>query len=566
MNPINQKIEILPENIIDQIKAGEVIERPSSLIKELIENSIDANSSEIHLHLIENGLELISIEDNGNGIDYANLPYAFARHATSKLKKFEDIYALNSFGFRGEALASIASIARVTCQSQPLTKSLEGGKIIINGGKEELLIPTRLNKHGTSIFIKDLFYNTPARLKFIKSKNVEKIQLKKIIYSFVISNPQIHFSIKWDQKEKEVFPNLGDKALKERVKSFVLHKGVFGDHLLQNDEVYQNYKVECFFSLNASKNSPYKNQYIFINKRLVLDKNIHQAVLRATDQIWKYGESGNYIIFIEAPLDEIDVNVHPNKTQIKFLKSDIIFSLINSAHKKAIKSHFEGIQEKSTPSFVTNLDSDDEGPRPYFGMSIENQNLTLNNQWKLNFFNTGSTQLNLNDSIANSRWLNKQADYWIDCSNTPYRLLSIKKLLAKYFEIFISKENLNDEEVYPLLISEPVKNLELSPENLNQFKNVGFELEKIAQSTFVLRTIPKNFDRNLLSLFFECLRNINNLKQLNVNKLISALNKVENLNQFVNESIIEKLINEQIEIYQQASVELNESILGKLFE
>jgi len=192
----NPSIEILPEHIIDQIKAGEVLERPASLIKELIENSLDAGSTEIHLHLIENGMDLLSIEDNGHGMTFKNLPYAFLRHATSKLKTFEDIYRLHSFGFRGEALASVASSARLTCTTQPQDLSLEGGKITINGGHTELLIAQRSSTPGTSIFIKDLFFNTPARLKFIKSKTSEKSALKKIIYSFVLSNPQVTFTIK----------------------------------------------------------------------------------------------------------------------------------------------------------------------------------------------------------------------------------------------------------------------------------------------------------------------------------------------------------------------------------
>ena len=175
----NPKIEILPEHIIDQIKAGEVLERPASLLKELLENSLDAGSTEIHLHLIENGMDLLSIEDNGHGMTFKNLPYAFLGHATSKLKTFEDLYRLQSFGFRGEALASVAASARVTCTTQPKDLNAEGGKIIIAGGHTELLIAQQASTQGTAIYIKDLFFNTPARLKLIKSKVSEKSALKK---------------------------------------------------------------------------------------------------------------------------------------------------------------------------------------------------------------------------------------------------------------------------------------------------------------------------------------------------------------------------------------------------
>ncbi|MBT4791013.1 MAG: DNA mismatch repair protein MutL, partial [Halobacteriovoraceae bacterium] len=198
------KINLLPEHIIDQIKAGEVIERPSTLIKEIIENSVDANSTKIEIHLRENGLELISIIDNGFGISHQELPLAFCRHATSKINHFEDLYHLSSYGFRGEALASIASISRVTCESQ--TKN-GWGLIKISGG-ETLTYQHEAQANtetGTQLFIKDLFYNTPVRMKFIQSKTSEKNHLKKILNSFLLTQYQIEFSIKWDDKEKEYY-------------------------------------------------------------------------------------------------------------------------------------------------------------------------------------------------------------------------------------------------------------------------------------------------------------------------------------------------------------------------
>ncbi len=210
-------IELLPAHIIDQIKAGEVLERPAALLKELIENSIDAGSSEIHIQIIDNGLTLLSIEDNGCGMNFDNLPKAFLRHATSKLKNFEDLYQLQTFGFRGEALASVASSARVTCISQPENLTESGGKIIINGGHQELLTPQKQGQKGTSLYIKDLFFNTPVRLKFIKSKTSEKAHLKKMIYSFIFSHPEIIFSVKFDDKEKEIYKKLPPQEFKKRL-------------------------------------------------------------------------------------------------------------------------------------------------------------------------------------------------------------------------------------------------------------------------------------------------------------------------------------------------------------
>ncbi len=196
-------IKILPEHLIDQIKAGEVIEGAASLIKELVENSVDANSTQIKIHVENNGLDLISIEDNGLGMSMEELPLAFCRHATSKITRFEDLYSLGTFGFRGEALASIASISRVTTFSKPVEGL--GGKLVYHGGKLISHLVMENLEQGTSIFVRDLFYNTPVRFKFVKSKISEKNAILKIINSFIISNPSIYFSVKWDDKDKTIF-------------------------------------------------------------------------------------------------------------------------------------------------------------------------------------------------------------------------------------------------------------------------------------------------------------------------------------------------------------------------
>ena len=162
-NSSSSSINLLPEFLVNQIKAGEVIERPASLLKELIENSIDASATQIDVHIIDNGLELVSVKDNGKGMTFQELPFAFCRHATSKIENLEDLYKLSSYGFRGEALASISSISRLTCRS--ISKDGHGGKIIFHGSKQISHHPLQNNKPGTSLFIQDLFYIfTPIQL------------------------------------------------------------------------------------------------------------------------------------------------------------------------------------------------------------------------------------------------------------------------------------------------------------------------------------------------------------------------------------------------------------------
>ena len=476
----NPKIEILPEHIIDQIKAGEVLERPASLVKELIENSIDACSSRIDIHLIENGLDLLSIEDNGHGMSFQNLPFAFLRHATSKLKTYEDLYHLHSFGFRGEALASVAASSRVTCTTQPIDSALEGGKLIINGGIQELLIPYRQSQNGTSLYIKDLFYNTPARLKFIKSKVSEKSSLKKILNAFVLSNPEISFSIKWDDKEKEIFKSISYEHEIDRIKQ------VFQSHVLTAHESYDGYKVEIYFSPTTHTTPQYRHHYLFANNRFFHDKSIHQAILRNLDSIWRYGESGHYMVKIAIPTEEMDVNVHPNKTQIKFQKSDVIFSLLVTALRKALKS----IQTAAPASDQQVINS----PQDNFFSREENQQFDLQSfgQYtnpsdivsaprleELNIFEM-SVIGNISPRIA---LLTKEKKFFI---------ADLTKIYAAYLKLAIRNFIKKEESPGPLLISEPfqVKKGKIDS-HFDDLKNLGFEFDRLNPEVVALRTLPK---------------------------------------------------------------------------
>jgi DNA mismatch repair protein MutL len=496
----NKKIELLPEHIIDQIKAGEVLERPASLIKELIENSIDANSTEINIQIIDNGLELISIEDNGTGMNFENLPYAFLRHATSKIKKFEDLYSLHSYGFRGEALASIAASARVTCQSQPQDLSENGGKIIINGGLEELLVPMKNPKHGTSLFIKNLFFNTPARLKFIKSKTSEKIQLKKIIYSFLLSHPEINFSVKWDDKEKEIYKLKENKNYIARFSEIVFQKNKEESPILSAVTEYDGHRVTILFTLIPSKNSPNKHQYFFANDRLFYDKNLHQTIIRNTDSIWKYGESGHYAVFIQTPPEDIDVNVHPNKTQIKFSKNDVVYSLLVTAIKDAIKAYY-GHRPTSTSGDISE-DFTNENQTPSFISLEEDRYLSLQ-ELKNKTFDSKPMH-----SFAPTQLIEKSSADFVDINGEFFifkksekTFLASKKILFAHYIVDLCQMTLNKEEsISPLLISEPFNCSEKIDASFEILKNLGFEFDRLNPQVIVLRTIPRAIHRNLITL------------------------------------------------------------------
>lgn len=483
----NRKIEILPEHIIDQIKAGEVLERPASLVKELVENSLDAGSTEINLHLIENGLDLLSIEDNGHGMTFENLPYAFLRHATSKLKTYDDLFSLHSFGFRGEALASVAASARLTCTSQPRDLSQEGGKIIIHGGAQELLIPHRSGQHGTSLFIKDLFYNTPARLKFIKSKVSERSALKKMIYSFVLANPHVSFSVKWDEKEREIFRP--DQPL-ARVKQvfFPRHaKEATGDVWTASEE-YDGYKVEVFFSPSTHSTPQYRHHYLFANNRFFQDKSLHSALLRTLDTHWRFGESGHYMVKISVPASDIDVNVHPNKTQIKFAKSDIIYSLLVTAIRSAVKQHTVPVQQGM------NFEAASPVQEQFFSRD-ENQSFDLQNMFGHQPSEPAPAPLmDHQQPAASSSFLigALSSTLLLLKLEQDFYLADVKKLMASYLFLSLQEFIEKEETAGPLLISEPFRAKKGKiDDHLEDLKHLGFELDRLNPEVLALRTLPR---------------------------------------------------------------------------
>ncbi len=499
----NKTIEILPEHIIDQIKAGEVLERPASLLKELIENSLDAGSTEIHLHLIENGMDLLSIEDNGHGMTFKNLPYAFLRHATSKLKTFEDLYRLHSFGFRGEALASVASSARVTCTTQPEDLSQDGGKIIINGGHTELLIAQRSSTPGTSIYIKDLFFNTPARLKFIKSKTSEKSAIKKIIYSFVLSNPQVTFTIKWDEKEKEIFKAVEPANNIERVAQVYYARKSDTNGIVAAEQSYENYNVKVYFTKDTHSTPQYRHHYLFVNKRFFQDKSLHSAVLRNLDAFWHFGESGHYVVEINTPSEDIDVNVHPNKTQIKFMRSDVVYSLLVTSLKAGVKtlmaetqpSMLSGNQAHQTPSFFSREENQS------FDLMNMSQNNTQSSEESYNLFNRESV-------LADAPIYQRLHNQYLIADIGKHLVVDLKKLIVYYFTEELHHFLLSDETAGPLLISEPFKMLKGKIDTkLEDLKNLGFEFDRLNAEYIVLRTIPRFLPQVLLFSLTETLIN-----------------------------------------------------------
>jgi len=340
-------IKRLPEFLINQIKAGEVIERPAALIKELLENALDAHATEITLHLLRAGLDLIHVADNGDGMDQEDLALAFVRHATSKIQNFEDLYHLQSFGFRGEALASAAAVARIACQSAPRTNPTKGHKIILEGEQIKALTPVATTAAGTQFWIRDLFYNTPARLKFVRSVASEKNAIKRIIIAFLLAYPHVHFTLQWDDEDKKIYPAT-DQVATRWGQIFPAHK----DYLAWTAS-YDDFTLKGLVALSSTTQ---KNTYLFCNKRYFQDKTLHQIISNQMAPYWQ-GRSGLYAIFISVSPENIDVNVHPNKLSIKFAHPAPLYALLTSSLKEHLAAQTRPPAPKIPPSAPANSES-----------------------------------------------------------------------------------------------------------------------------------------------------------------------------------------------------------------
>lgn len=487
-----KRIQLLPEHIIDQIKAGEVIERPSTLLKELLENSVDAGATEIEIEINNNGLDLLSVKDNGKGIPFDELDLAFCRHATSKIERFEDIYSLFTYGFRGEALASIAAVSKLTCVSSQAGKP--EGLIKIYGGETIALDQDKEPeaRSGTSMFIRDLFYNTPARMKFIQSKTSEKNQLEKIVKAFLLTQPGIKFTVKWDDQDKRVFPARPESQLKKRVEDSI--KKSRPVTLLEFTSSYDEASFKVFLSLESTRGNAGKSQFIFVNGRLVQDVQIHKIILTSAQSMWPLGESGHYCAYIDLPSERVDVNIHPNKTQVKFFEASKIFSLVSASIKDGLSK-----QRERLPEAETNLEMEGarrEAPNmkdvEYRSFDFDSSNSSLDNYFqRLDSFGDNRSQINEEQEIQTLAHFGEIALYRI--AKNVYAIKT-PELMGQWLVHCLST---GDKTPMPLLVSQPLDlKRPLSTGALQALVEIGFEVDKIGPEDYVLRTFPgclKNF-------------------------------------------------------------------------
>ena len=322
-------VKILPIEVSNKIAAGEVVQRPSSVLKELLENSLDANCSKIKVIIKNAGKNLIQVIDDGDGMTIKDMHSSFVKHATSKINSIDDVFSISSMGFRGEALAAISSVSMIEMTSSKKPKN-EGYFIEMTGGKTINERELSLDK-GTSIKVKNIFFNVPARRNFLKSDFVELRHIMNVFHNVAISNHEIEFS--FINNDEEVF-YLKKESIKKRIIS------VFGEkireHLIPIKENTQIANLNGFIlKPEFAKKSRY-NQFIFVNNRPIKSQFINHSISSSFDGLLRDGYYPGYFLFINIDPLKIDVNVHPNKTEIKFDDDQSLYSIINSAVKHCL--------------------------------------------------------------------------------------------------------------------------------------------------------------------------------------------------------------------------------------
>jgi DNA mismatch repair protein MutL len=348
------KIRVLPDSLANKIAAGEVVERPASIVKELIENSIDAGAKTIAVAVESGGRRLIRVSDDGEGMSREDALLAFERHATSKLKTAEDLEAIVTLGFRGEALASIASVAKVRLRTQT-AGDLAGTEIEISGGRM-LGVRDVAFARGAEFDIRDLFFNVPARRKFLKSEATESFHIANLVTHYALANPKLSFTLTNNNRDSiRVAPaaDLRDRAYQLFGNDFI---GDLIEVLGESEEM----RVRGFVSSPSATRTTRDSQFFFINGRYVRDKLIGKALSDAYRAMIPAGVYPTAMLFVEMPPAEVDVNVHPAKTEVRFVRGTIVFDLVRDAVRRSISR----VKAAATPFAEKRLDFSPPEPRP----------------------------------------------------------------------------------------------------------------------------------------------------------------------------------------------------------
>ena len=495
---MSKKIWVLPESISQMIAAGEVIERPASVVKELMENSIDARSSEIIVDLEAGGLQLIRVVDNGEGMDQEDVPVALQRYATSKIKKAEDLYAIDTLGFRGEALPSIAQVAKMTLQTRT-THSLSGTRAVCEGGKIKRISEIG-HPIGTEIEVKNIFYNIPVKRKFLKSIRSELRYALNHFIRLSLSHPSISFKFIHDGRTLHEFAKTES--------SLVRIEAIFGKETYQHLQPIAfeegGISVSGFASLPSFSRRNAEGIYFYVNQRFIKDRMIYRAVLDAYRHTLFGNQFPAVILFINVPPSTVDVNVHPTKAEVKFKEPERIYQAVLAAIRMVItKDSATPSQEMSPESgkgeqvIQTAIGASthvEEKVDPVFtwmptkGKGILRVQDGDGLQWK----SEKKGAYSILGQIQGTYIICEGEDHLVIIDqHAAHERVLFEKLKKDYETRSITSEKL----LIPILVELSAEESYILESAGEVLKSVGFEIEAIGEKLFAIQSIPSFIDQ-----------------------------------------------------------------------
>lgn len=563
------KIKILDDNTINKIAAGEVVERPSSIVKELIENSIDAGSTSITIEIKDGGKSYIRVTDNGKGIDPEDIQLAFLRHSTSKISNSKDLSRILSLGFRGEALASISAVSMIELISKTENNSI-GRSIEIHGGilKQEMDIGA---PKGTTIIVKNIFFNTPVRRKFLKSDGAEAANIGDIINKLAMCNPNISFNYIKDGKSMIKTPGNGNVI----GTIYSIYGKEYTKSLIEVGYTNDDFKIWGYISKPTFTRGNRSNELFFVNKRYISSLTLSNAVEEAYRSLITINRYPIVFLYIDIEPENIDVNVHPSKIEVRFDNETLLVDRIKDMIRKKLlgenlvpkvkltKEKEEGVQ-KDIIDIIDSTDSNDidkvhnENKLDYIDneVSVDKQRNNYLDKKELTTKEKNSEIIDSNIYEKNKE-IYKYNEYYKDDIKANKETFPDLSIIGRVFDTYIIGENRKDNTMYmidqhaaherimyeklkrqyereevviqPLLTSENLNlnhhEYQLVSNNLDLFRKLGFDIEEFGHNTILLRGVPMVFGSpDNHALFIEILDNlskgINNRYELRAEKII----------------------------------------------
>ncbi|MBK7963870.1 MAG: DNA mismatch repair endonuclease MutL [Bacteroidetes bacterium] len=571
-------IRLLSDTVANQIAAGEVIQRPSSAVKELLENAVDAGASRVQLVLLDAGKTLIQVIDNGNGMSEADARMCFERHATSKLRNINDLYTLFTMGFRGEALASIASVAQVELKSRRREQEV-GTKVLIEGGNfvsQDALA----YQEGTSISVKNLFYNVPARRNFLKSNQVETRHIQEEFIRIALSNPNVHFSL--HHNESQIF-DLREGNYRQRITA--LFGNNYKERLVPVEEETSIVNVKGYIGKPEFSRKNRGEQYFFVNSRFIKDSYLHHAVSSAFDSLIPRDAYPSYWLNLNIDPSLIDVNIHPTKTEIKFQQDKDVYAILKAAVKRALGrfSVAPSLDFDKEPAFDLPLSKLNDIPvapqikvdpnynpfrlerekaavslstgssQPLHSFRSTNPSSSDVKTWLENHREVASQQmlmhekiedspivelLNVFESLDDFRFVQVSTRAAIAAFSRGLVLFDISAareriVYERYFNAF-SRQQLNaQQQLFPPQIVLTPNDFLLIRELMEELRKIGFDISEFGQNTIVLQGVPSGLEPGSEERILQLL-----LENYRMNKERLQLSLHENLARSMAKSVI----------------------------